>query len=656
MKPARNDLCSCGSGKKYKHCCEGKAAPRAAGPSPDEFNPLVTLFNTGRFAELEIRARALAGRYPASGLVWKLLGASLQMQGKNALAVLQKTVGLMPNDAEVHFNLGVIQASLGQSSDAVISFRRVLAIKPNYPLAQYLLGNVLWSIGQLEAAVTCYSKAIEHKPEHADAHYNLGNVLRDLGSFDGAVTSYRRYLMLKPDSASAYNNLGSALRSSGNLEAAIESYRKAVAIKPDYFEAHSNIGHVLQDLGQLEDALKSYRRALEINPVCTGAMLGMGLLHTVDGEMAKAEEAFLGVLEIDSNNLSARLQLAGVQKVRPGDENLAALIATEEAVRNNRLSMPYDQKVFLHFVLGDCFDDLGEHDKAFPHFLEGCRLKRATFVYDAKQMTRHFDEVIRVFDQKTVDRLCGGGNPSKAPIFVLGMPRSGTTLTEQIISSHPEVYGAGELPDMVQIAHRAAATTMGFPGNILALDRRNLTQWADDYVAALHRRAPDARYITDKMPDNFMFIGLIHAMLPNARIIHVNRNPVDTCLSCFTKLFGGPLKHTYDLAELGRYYVDYARLMDHWRCVLPAGSFLDVQYEDIVADQEAQTRRMLDFCGLEWNDACLDFYKQKRSIDTASLAQVRRPIYKSSMERWRPYEKYLGPLLDALGDLSPKRN
>jgi hypothetical protein len=173
---------------------------------------------------------------------------------------------------------------------------------------------------------------------------------------------------------------------------------------------------------------------------------------------------------------------------------------------------------------------------------------------------------------------------------------------------------------------------------------------------SLRKLAPDARHVTDKMPDNFMFVGLIHVMLPNAKIIHVNRNPVDTCLSCFTKLFGGPLKHTYDLAELGRYYVDYVRLMAHWRSVLPAGAFLDVQYEDIVADQEAQARRMLDFCGLEWNDACLDFHKHKRLVDTASMTQVRRPIYTSAVERWRPYEKYLGPLLDALGDLAPRRN
>jgi len=243
------------------------------------------------------------------------------------------------------------------------------------------------------------------------------------------------------------------------------------------------------------------------------------------------------------------------------------------------------------------------------------------------------------------------------PIFVLGMPRSGTTLTEQIIASHPDVYGAGELPDLLRIAHRKTdPKTTSFPDNLRYLDRSTLTAWGTEYIGGLIQRAPQAKHITDKMPANFLAVPLIHLMLPNAKIIHVNRNPVDTCLSCFMRLFRRKQEHTYDLAELGRYYVDYSRLMDHWRNILPAGSFLDINYEDIVADQEGQARRLLDYCGLEWNEACLDFHKTKRQVRTASVTQVRQPIYTTSVERWRPYEKFLGPLLDQLGDLVPNRN
>jgi hypothetical protein len=343
--------------------------------------------------------------------------------------------------------------------------------------------------------------------------------------------------------------------------------------------------------------------------------------------------------------------------VKAGDQNLAALVAVENAARRSESPMPYKKAIFLHFALGKGFDDVGDYDRAFPHFIEGCKLKRATFEYDAEQMTQHFSDIMRIFNQATMERLRGGGDPSRLPFFVLGMPRSGTTLTEQIIASHPDVHGAGELLDLMTIAQRDVAG-MGavFPNNIPALDQAGLGAWGADYVAGLHRRAPDAGRITDKMPANFLAIGLIHMMLPNAKIIHVNRNPVDTCLSCFMQLFSSRQEQIYDLAELGRYYVDYARLMGHWRSVLPAGAFLDVQYEDIVADQETQARRMIAFCGLDWNDACIDFHKSKRSIRTASVTQVRQPIYKSSVERWRPYEKFLGPLLDALGDLAPQRS
>ncbi|MFZ2541859.1 MAG: tetratricopeptide repeat protein [Gallionella sp.] len=765
---------------------------RIRAPSPAEFDQLVVLYNTQRYAELESRARSLVEQYPGSGFTWKLLGASLQMQGKNALSAFQKTAALMPNDAEAHFNLGVVLKGLGQLDDAVLSYRRALklnpgyaeahsnlgnalkdlgqldnavasfsnalkikpdsatahnslgaalkelgqldkavasyrravTINPNYADAHYNLGNVLKDfghlddavtnyrraveikhdfaeahnnlgavlkelghldaavasyrqaveinpnfaeahnnlgavlieLGQLEDAVACLRRSVELKADYADAHYNLGNALQELGQIHGAMTSYRRVLMLKPDSAEAHNNLGSALRELGQFDSAIASYHMALKISPDSAIVHSNLGHALKDLGQLDDALASYHRALKTDPKFIGAMLGISYLCELNGDVKETEEVIRKILEIKPDNLEARYLLANIRKTQADDENLAALLTAEEAAQNSRLPVPYRTKVALHFALGKCFDDLGDHDRAFPHFIEGCKLKRATFNYDATRKTQLFNEVIRVFDHATIERLRSESNPSRVPIFVLGMPRSGTTLTEQIIASHPEVYGAGELPDMQNIANRDVAGAKGFPGNILAHDPASLTKWADDYVASLRQRAPDARHITDKLPGNFWFIGLIHVMLPKAKIIHVNRNPVDTCLSCFTKLFNSGHEQTYDMAELGRYYVDYARLMNHWRAVLPAGAFLDVQYEDIVADQEAQARHMIKFCNLEWNDACLDFHKSKRAVDTASMTQVRRPIYTSSVERWRPYEKYLGPLLEALGDLAPKQN
>lgn len=465
-----------------------------------------------------------------------------------------------------------------------------------------------------------------------------------------ALQAFQKTAELMPDDAGAHYNLGLVLKNSGLLNDAVASYRRALRIKPDYVEAYNNLGNTLKDLGQFDDAMYSYRRALGIDPMCIEALLGVSHLHAINGEMREAEEGIKKVLEINPNDPEVCFLRAMIRKTQAGDENFSTLLVAEEKVRNRQVLMPKQKLIYMYFALGKCFDDLGDYDRAFPYFMEGNRLMRSSFEYDAAQMTRRVDEVIRIFNRATIERLRGVGNPSEVPIFVLGMQRSGTTLVEQIISSHPEVHGAGELPDMLTITQRDVAGARGFPGNIPALDCVTLTKWADDYVASLRKHAPDARHITDKMPNNFRVIGLIHLMLPNARIIHVNRNPVDTCLSCHTKLFSGMLYHTYDLAELGRYYVDYVRLMEHWRNTLPAGAFLDVQYEDIVADQETQTRRIIDFCGLDWNEACIDFHMNKRSVGTASMTQVRQPMYRSSVERWRTYEKHLAPLLAILGD------
>ena len=625
-------------------------------PPSEEVNALLALYNARRYAEAESRTRALLNKYPEFGFGWKLLGGTLQMQGKDALPAFRKVTELMPVDPEAHFNLGVVLKGAGRLQDAAASNQKAIELKPDFAEAHSNLGNIQQELGQFGDAVASYRLAIKFKPDSAIAYNNLGTALKDLGNLDAAIASYHKAIRLNPAYAEAYSNLGNVLKDLGRFDRAVENCRRALELNPDYAEAHSNLGNILKDIGQLENALASFHQALAIDPKCDKAILGESQLFMIKGEMELAEEAIMKALSFKPDNLEARFMLAQVRKTRTGDENLAALVKAEESVRNNLLVLPYQKAVSLNFALGKSFDDLGDHDRAFPHFIEGCRLKRATLEYDAEQMTRQFDKTIGIFDEDVIERLRGGGNLSETPIFVLGMPRSGTTLVEQIIASHPEVHGAGELPDMQTIAQREVSGTMGFPGNILNLDGDTLRKWGDDYVAGLHRRAPDARRITDKMPINFWFIGLIHVMLPNAKIIHVRRNPVDTCLSCYTKLFSGALNQTYDLDELGRYYVDYARLMEHWRRVLPAGAFMDVRYEDIVADQEIEARSIIDFCGLEWNDACIDFHKHSRPVGTASVTQVRRPIYKSSVERWRHYEKFLGPLLEALGDLVPKRD
>lgn len=655
MNPGRNDPCPCGSGKKFKKCCQSQSGSGSgAAPSPAELNQLVALFSDGHHAELENRARTLLERYPDAGFVWKVLGVMLQVQGRDSLHALRKATEFRPGDAEAHYNLGNTLLMTGRLSEAEASYRRALRIKPDDADTHFNLGNTQRDQGRLEQAIASYLKALQIRPDHAEVYGNLGNLLQGLGRTDQAEASYRRALQIKPDYTVAHYNLGNFLHEHGRLDGAEASYRQALQIQPDNADVLVNLGKVLQEMDRSGEAEACFQKALQIESDHGEAHSNLGKLLMDSGRVDEAEASLRRALEIRPDDLAVRLSLALARKATVGGENLKALLAAEQAARNSATPLPAKDAVPLHFALGKSLDDIGDHATAFPHFLEGGRLKRASLAYDADKTAGHFASIMRNFDKATLERLRGGGDPAHLPIFVLGMPRSGTTLTEQIIASHPEVHGAGELPDLTTILRRDVAGAT-FPDNLQSLDRACLSAWGADYVAGLQRRAPDARHITDKMPANFMALGLIHLMLPNAKIIHVIRNPVDTCLSCFTTLFEHGQEYTYDLAELGRYYVDYARLMEHWREVLPEGAFLEVRYEDIVADQEAQARRLIEYCGLEWDDACLDFHRNKRVVRTASMTQVRQPIYQSSVERWRPYEEFLRPLFDTLGDLAPVR-
>jgi tetratricopeptide (TPR) repeat protein len=634
MKVGRNDPCPCGSGKKYKHCCGvvqtgGTAAMQSPGwtrapskaPTDHEQNQLIALYQAGRYAELESRANLFVRQYPDSGFGWKILSAALAMQGKDAFHALEQAARLLPQDAEVHNNLGDLLAKQERLEEAAACFHRALQLKPRYADACFNFGQVMFRLCKYAEADAYLRKAIELRPGDADAYNNLANNLVMQERYAEADTVIRRALVLKPDSPKAHCVSGMVLRAQRRYAEAEMSYRKALEFDPDYAEANCGLGGELMERGDFVEAEMHYRRALTADP----------------------------------DYIRPLYALVSAKKVKQGDVDFEALKNIEERVKHHKKSLSLTDSMYMHFGLGKCFDDAGEYDAAFPHFLTACQQKRATFAYDAESDTQVLDEVMRILDRTRIDSLRGSGDPSDAPIFVVGMPRSGTTLTEQIIASHPSVYGAGELTDLLAITHRSIAG-IAYPGSLRLLDQKMLAAWGREYISAIRRLAPSVRHITDKLPQNFLSVGLIHLMLPNAKIVHIKRDPVDTCISCFTNLFANNnIKYSYDLVELGKFYVNYVRMMEYWRSVLPNDAVLDVQYEDLVSEPEAQVRRLIAYCGLEWDDACLDFHKTDRSVRTASVAQVRRPIYRSSMERWRRYERHLGPLLDVLGDIVPNR-
>ena len=564
----------------------------------------------------------------------------------------QRALAIDPNFAPSLNNLGSIWRERKNNENALAWYRKATTANPNYlePLSN--LGALLLEEDRIPEATEALQKALQLNPDFAEAICNMGGVHLALEQHEAALAKFRRALELRPEYLEAQMGLAKALQASDSLDEAEQAALRALRIDGNNPKTHVLMGGIHTEASRPEQAEAEFDRALALDPNNDEALLGLGHLCVENGDLERAEALFRRALALKPDNVPARIQLIQAAKVKPGDDNFAALLELqqgEDPLSDNR-------KLPLHFALGKCYDDTMDYDKAFPNYLAGCRIKRARLDYKPDASAQQFAELTAIFSKDNIDKLRGGGNPSDLPIFVLGMPRSGTTLTEQIIASHAEVHGAGELPDLLRVAHRKThPDTTSFPDNLRYLDQSTLSAWGDEYVAGLKARAPRAKRITDKMPANFLAVPLIHLMLPNAKIIHVNRNPVDTCVSCFTRLFHRKQEHTYNLAELGRYYTDYARMMDHWRMVLPRGAFLDIVYEDIVADQEGQARRLLEFCGLEWDAACLDFHKTKRQVRTASVTQVRQPIYTSSVERWRKYEKFLGPLLDELGDLVPER-
>jgi len=590
---------------------------------------------------------------PASATAHSNLGIAWYDRGEldKAQACQQRAIALDPKLAPAWNNLGSIRRDRKDKEAAIGFYRRALEAVPRYLESMNNLGAVLTETERAEEAIKVLLEAIKLNPRYAEAHCNIANAFLLLEQLDKAQAGFERALALKPDYPEAFQGLARTFQEKNRIAEAETMALKALAVAPDKPEVHSLLGNIYGEAGYPEKAGQAYARAIELAPELTSAHLGMGHLLMEQGRMDAAEASFAHALALDPDNLGARFSLTQVRKTKTGDENMAALVREAEKIA----SLPETKAMPLHFALGKCYDDTKQYDLAFRHYLEGCRLKRKRIQYSADNNDLLIDNIREIFNREMIARLSGAGHASRLPIFVLGMPRSGTTLTEQIIASHPLVHGAGELPDLLQLASRPHGTSAeGYPLSLRGITQTELRMMGEHYAAGLRARHASARHITDKMPANFNYVGLIHLMLPNAKIVHVRRNPVDTCLSAFTRLFNRSQHQSYDLAELGRYYRNYARLMDHWRAVLPAGAFYEVQYEDLVADNERQARALIAYCGLEWDDACLDFHKTERSIRTASVTQVRQPIYTSSVERWRKYEAHLGPLLDALGDLVPR--
>ena len=519
------------------------------------------------------------------------------------------------------------------------------ADRPNSSTAQYLLtqGNEYLAQRAYAKAITSYEHLLELNPRHACAFNNLGAALCKLGRYQEAEQHFRRAIGVKPDYSDAHSNLGSVLRSRGHLAGSENSLRRALKLKPNHVEARSNLGLTLLSLGRTIDAKAHFEKVLRIAPRHANALLGMGQVARMEGRFDQAEAILERVLEADPNMPGAWAALVGLRKMT---SDAGWLQRAEEIAASGIAPL---EEAGLRFAIGKYYDDVADFERAFRSYKRGNDLMKAVLAekYQPDVHTRFVDDLIRVYTRETISGTESGGSASVKPIFVVGMMRSGTSLVEQIIASHRAVRGAGELQFWSDaVRQHATAMRQGSLGEPL---RKKL---AKEYLRILTGHSVDASRIVDKAPVNSDYLGVIHSILPNARIIYMQRDPIDTCLSCYFQQFSPALSFTMDLSDLAHYYREHQRLIAHWRSVLPPGTILDVPYEELIADQEGWTRKILKFLDLEWDERCLDFQSTQRTVATASYWQVRQRIYGDSVGRWRNYKRFIGPLRD-LQDLVP---
>lgn len=504
------------------------------------------------------------------------------------------------------------------------------------------------------------SKSSLARPDHKSADSappGLGETLRAfcnqafahhrVGQFAEAIRLYEQILSLGPELPEIHVNRGHALGALGRSEAAVAAFRRAVELKPDNPEALCNWGLALANLQRFDEAEAKYLEAIRINPHFSGTYNNLGLLFKETGRLAAARQAFEQAIDLDPRNFSYYDNLAAVRPFVAGDRFLTAL----EIAADDTAALSIADQIHLHFALAKAYGNLDRPEDSFHHLLDANRLKRQQIDYDEAATLGVMIRLRELIDRDFVQAHQGYGEPSEVPVFIVGMTRSGTTLIEQILASHRQIFGAGELQLFDQVAGSVRKMLPGsppFPEMMLHMSPAHFHALGALYLESIARRAPAAKRITDKMTVNFLFVGLIHLALPNATIIHAVRDPVDTCVSCFSTHFTQGHEHTYDLAELGRYWRHYRELMAHWHDVLPPGRILDVHYEELVADMEGVSRRIVSHCGLSWDTRCLEFHRTERPIHTASAAQVRKPIYRDAVGRARKYEAFLGPLFDEL--------
>ena len=602
--------------------------------SSDDLRGAVAAFRAGKLDEAE----ALCGRISDDHIDYV---ASLQLlaaiagrrrETRRGIELMERAIALRPDSADAYIELAKLQRLDGLVAEPIAALGRAIALKPDFAAAQTDLGLIHMQENTFAEAMNCFQRAVELAPDLTVAHFNLGVALESSCRNDEAIAAYRRAIELSPDFAEAHLRLGDLMTFEGDRASAIEHFRVAADLRPDTPLALIGEAKILIEERQEAAALTFMRRATERFPKNSQLRALLGAILMRLGKFDDAATELDLSLALNRRQSAAYHALVHVKKLAERDRPLMAQM--EWAISQQKLAD--DERADLHFALGKGYDDLREFESAIGHFDRGNALKRRRLRFDRALYGALVDGAIAKFDCAFFARNAALASESEMPVLILGMPRSGTTLVEQIVSNHPDVEAGGELAFWGE-----GATT--FRANAAdQVDPDWVQSTARDYIAELRRIAPNAQRVTDKAPSNFLFLGLIHVVFPRAQVIHCRRHPVDTCLSIYFQSFASRMDYAYDREDLVACYGHYRRLMAHWRATLPPRCLLEVDYEELVADREAAVRAIVHHCGLRWDDACLHSERNPGAVRTASVWQARQPVYNNSVERWRHYEPWLG--------------
>jgi tetratricopeptide (TPR) repeat protein len=623
-------------------------------------------------------------RNPGSVEHLRLLGHALSKQGRYAEAekTVRLAISIKPDFPHLHEDLGSVLALQDRHGEAIPCFERAIQLEPRLSLAHKKLGHSLALLGRGREADSAFEEFFEQKPgarqvalamDHLHAgrkgeavdtlrqalRANPDNVealrwlatiyMRDDDRLSDAEALLRRATACAPDFTVAWMMLGTLMHQANRYREAIDCFRTAVSLEPDNAAAWGGLGNAYGHAGEAEKAIDAYFRSIALKSDVPGVHMGYGHVLKTVGDQARALEAYREAIRLKPDYGEVYWSMANLKVFTFEDSEVDAM---QEQVERTDLSEAAD--IHFQFALGKAFEDKGDYDAAWHYYETGNQRQRKRVSHDPVTMELRHQEIIEVFSREFLESHAGAGCDASDPILIVGLPRSGSTLIEQILASHSQVEGTAELPTLNRLAAwlgRYRRDRVEYPKTVLDLRSKDFRGYGQQYMEETRKfRATNRPFFTDKLPNNFSHVGLMHLILPNAKIINARRHPCDSCLGAYKQLFGEGQNFTYDMLELAAYYRQYHATMQHWHRVLP-GKVLDVHYEETVTDLETQVRRILEHCGLPFEEACVRFHETQRAVKTASSEQVRRPLYTDALGYWRRYEQHLGLWLEEFADI-----